>query len=258
MAASATRQPYLGDDGNLRFYCNSCGQKLKVPPHAIGKRVKCRGCATVLAVPKVPTPATDDLFADDGLDDLGDLAGLAGGNAVDAPRPAPPAPTSGTAKAGATRLPNALAAAAVAEPKSTGGAGLAIALPTMHPLLRGTIGCAIGCAIGVAIWVAVAIVGDQERGFIAWGVGLLAGFGMYLGARDPSLPGAVVAGAMAGLAIVVAKTIIVRVIFPEASQIGLGELMVAVVKLSDWKDWLFYVLAVSTAFYRSIHGSGED
>ena len=35
----------------LRFTCNQCGQKMKVPPEYAGKKVRCKGCQQTLRVP---------------------------------------------------------------------------------------------------------------------------------------------------------------------------------------------------------------
>lgn len=130
-------------------------------------------------------------------------------------------------------------------------------LPELHPLARGTIGCLIGTSLGAALWVIIAVKTGYELGFIAWALGALAGFGMYIGSRGPSMPGAVLAGAIAGLAIVVAKAIMVKMVIPGTADIGWGTLMFAVVRFSDPLDFLFYALAIGTAFYRAVRG-GED
>lgn len=51
-------------------------------------------------------------------------------------------------------------------------------------LLLGLLGGGIGGAIGAAIWAVIAYTTGFEVGWIAWGVGVLAGVGMAIGARD--------------------------------------------------------------------------
>lgn len=49
-------------DGVIRMKCPNllCGRILSVPGNARGKRVRCRGCSTVLSVPpKAPDRATE-------------------------------------------------------------------------------------------------------------------------------------------------------------------------------------------------------
>src|SRR5262245_18226819 len=52
----------------------------------------------------------------------------------------------------------------------------------MH-MLGGILGGSVGGLLGAAIWVAVAFWGRYELGWIAWGIGGLAGMGVYLGGR---------------------------------------------------------------------------
>lgn len=45
----------LFEDANasaIRFACPSCGKKLKVPAHAVGKTMRCPGCQATLTVPE--------------------------------------------------------------------------------------------------------------------------------------------------------------------------------------------------------------
>lgn len=72
--------------------------------------------------------------------------------------------------------------------------------------LRWLIGGLIGAAIGAAIWVAVGHFTGYEVGWIAWGVGFLAGLGVRAtaGNQQGAGPGATAVG-MAVLAIVLAK-----------------------------------------------------
>lgn len=51
-------------------------------------------------------------------------------------------------------------------------------------LIRGLLGALVGGAIGAAIWAGVSYSTGYEVGWIAWAVGVLAGIGMAVGARD--------------------------------------------------------------------------
>lgn len=53
-------------------------------------------------------------------------------------------------------------------------------------MIKGLIGCLVGGAIGATIWAVVASMLDMEIGFVAWGVGVLCGLGMYVGAKGNS------------------------------------------------------------------------
>ncbi len=73
-------------------------------------------------------------------------------------------------------------------------------------LVKGTIGSVIGGAIGAAIWTGVAYSMNLESGFIAWGVGILAGIGMAVGAGNyASQTTGVVAALVAAVAVLGGK-----------------------------------------------------
>jgi hypothetical protein len=74
--------------------------------------------------------------------------------------------------------------------------------------LRGCICCAVGVVIGAAIWYGVAMATGYEVGWIAWGMGALAGLGMQIGyGKDDDLSG-ITAALMAVLGIFLAKWLI--------------------------------------------------
>ena len=191
---------------------------MKVAASAAGKRVKCPKCATAITVPPpAPTegPGEDDWgLGEEGgglLDELAAVekssAALAQPNlqAVASPpgmSPPPPAraSTGGGFSAGA-------AAASVA-----GGALLGVGR-FFGPLALGSVLSAVGAAIGAALWVIVAMFAEREWGLIAWVLGILAGFGMWVGMRRESILGGLIASGLTFIAIIVAKyTIFVLVI----------------------------------------------
>ena len=65
-------------------------------------------------------------------------------------------------------------------------------------LIGGATGAVIGGAIGAAIWAGIAVGTGYEIGWIAWGVGILAGLGAFLGAKRQGSP------AVGGIAVLVA------------------------------------------------------
>jgi hypothetical protein len=80
--------------------------------------------------------------------------------------------------------------------KSVGSFGLGILLSSL------------GAGIAAFIWAVVAVKWHWELGFIAWGVGLLAGGGMYLGYRSHNVLAGVVAAGISVFGIVLAKVFI--------------------------------------------------
>lgn len=71
-------------------------------------------------------------------------------------------------------------------------------------MFKGLIGSVIGGLVGAAIWAVIVFTTGYEVGFIAWGVGVLAGVGMRIGSgeADGFLPG--VAAALISLASIAA------------------------------------------------------
>jgi hypothetical protein len=72
-------------------------------------------------------------------------------------------------------------------------------------LLRSAIGALIGGAIGAVIWGAVVWYTGYEIGWIAWGVGILAGVGAKLGTDEPEVATGILAAVLAVLSIGAAK-----------------------------------------------------
>lgn len=58
--------PPTSDDGLVRFHCPGCWKRLKAPPAAVGRPVKCGKCAQLILVP----PPTDTADTHDGTEAL--------------------------------------------------------------------------------------------------------------------------------------------------------------------------------------------
>jgi len=78
-------------------------------------------------------------------------------------------------------------------------------------LMRSTAGALIGGAIGAVIWGAVVWYTGYEVGWIAWGVGILAGIGAKLGADEPEVGTGVMAAVVAVVSICAAKYAVVSI-----------------------------------------------
>lgn len=183
--------PIATDDGRIKFACDSCGGSLKVPAEAVGRRVKCPKCQAVATVPDPNAGAADD---PDGEDDM--FAGLAVAQPVRVPMVAPPPPPPMAESRGGSSGGKAGALL---------GAAGAVGGVVANPMLLGILFSAIGAAIGGAVWCAIAYKTQYEIGWIAWGVGALAGIGMHLGFRDTSAFAGMVAAGMATLGIIGGK-----------------------------------------------------
>lgn len=208
----------------------ACGAKLKVSAQAAGRTGHCPKCHQKFTVPHAaaapaPAPAAPAAPAEsaDWLDDLAakEHAATATGLAAvptagGIPRPCP--------HCGATLVGGAVLCTSCGYNAQTGrimkaaalGPGAA-AVATKAAKWAGTfvLGCVlslVGGAIGEALWCFIAYKTGYEVGYVAWGIGLITGFGMALGSRMCGVLPGVVAAAVALLAIIVAKILLVVVV----------------------------------------------
>lgn len=187
-------EPVVTDDGRIKFACDSCGKSLKVPQEAAGRRVKCPKCSAAVTVPDPNAAASDEAGGEEDM-----FAGIASTAAPIMPLVAPPPPPMDDAP---RKKSSGGGAGAVAVLGAAGAVGGAVAA---NPVLLCIVGSALGAAIGGAIWCAVAFYSHYESGWIAWGVGGLAGLGAVLGARDSGSFQGLVAMGMSVLGIIAGK-----------------------------------------------------
>jgi hypothetical protein len=128
---------------------------------------------------------------------------------------------------------------------------------------RGALFSVIGAAIGAAIWSGIAIATHYEIGWIAWGLGALAGAGMALGHEDKDGTAAGITAAGISIAgILAAKVIIYQYLTGMVEDAGLSMEMLETLSGEDTgfgsmfspMDGLFVLLAVGTAYKL---GSGQ-
>ncbi len=168
-----------------------CGGRFRVPATAVGKKVKCPKCNEVVRIsaprPKVapvPTPLSED---DDFLSSLGEQESEADALGPPLPAIAPrPRPTSQRGAQAAAGLASGLA-------KSTGAFAMGVILS------------AVGGFVGGLVWYLIAVGTDYEIGYVALGVGFLAGAGMIVGYRQANAKAGLVAALIAVAAILGAK-----------------------------------------------------
>lgn len=197
-----------------------CGARMRVKGEAVGRKVRCPKCNETF---RVADPGAVDTEAD-GEGDFGMMEELAA-QADLAPPATPSQPmitcpncmvkmpadsrmcmscgydtTTGKVRKGTT----AKSADRAAKVKRlAGGAGR---------LAMGTLFSGIGALIGAGVWIAVALLANLEIGWIAWGVGLLAGYGMRLGRSDAGVKGGIIAASMSLVGIVIAKVVVFGVL----------------------------------------------
>jgi hypothetical protein len=160
-----------------------CGAKLRVRAAAIGKKTKCPKCEQVIEI-AAPGPAIAPAPA-----------------STPVPAPKPKTRIRPAAAAVETPAPILMPAAPAAAKPSVVGKVAKLA----GPFVLGCVLSGVGALIGAGIWFAVAAKTGYEIGYIAWGVGVAAGFGMAIGYRDHSTVAGVVAVGMSLFGILAAK-----------------------------------------------------
>lgn len=181
-----TEQPNL-----IRFRCPRCNQKIGLSPEYAGKQVRCAKCRNILRVPdglsslkpppvsQMPSPPTDDF---DPLDDLPDFNESLQPKRSDALTEAPLrlSPLEKPSKRGefadTTRgFPTTAGATGGDSHSKAGSTGLLID-NTLIALLTSV----IFVVLGGMVWGLIAKYAGMELGLMAWGIGVLAGLGIYL------------------------------------------------------------------------------
>ena len=110
------------------------------------------------------------------------------------------------------------------------------------------VGGLVGGLIGVAIWIAVGMAGF-EVGWIAWGIGALAGIGTRVFNETDSAMGALSAAVIAGLMVLLGKVVVYKVVVGD--QVPFSEMF------AGW-DILWFLLACGTAARLAFEGEGDD
>ncbi len=206
-----------------------CSAKLRVPAAAAGRKVKCPKCgfkilvgapagasgsasqSTATAPPPVPAPASDE---DSLLDDL--FSSEASSETAQGPDLAAHQKACPKCKSQMTKDAKVCLSCGF-DPAIIGNEPVkkSKTASKVSKLAAGTgrfgIGCAMsagGALIGAGVWYGVAIGTGFEIGYIALGVGFLAGLGMKLGYGQENMRGALVSVITAALGIFVAKVLI--------------------------------------------------
>ena len=119
-----------------------------------------------------------------------------------------------------------------------------------------------GAAIGAVVWILVTYYTNAEVGYVAWGVGVLAGLGVRLSSRydvtPPSPMQGFLAAGIATLALIIAKYLVVALQMEEAiNQPGIDPAIIESRNELIWEmfkssfgmfDLLWFFLAVSSAY----------
>lgn len=197
-----------------------CGAKLRVKPEGLGRKARCPKCSEVFVVAAdapspPPQPAQPAGPAPDSL--LDELAA----QERTAQATAQPRPTGGARACPqcGNRMPaDAVVCVSCGYNLQTGkilkqaSAKRAVIGGFVRRLASGAgtfvLGCvfsAIAAMLGAALWFGVAIVAKLEIGWIAWGLGVLAGAGMLMGYQKQNARAGLAASGIALCGIVTAK-----------------------------------------------------
>ncbi len=207
----------MSDSGRISVYC-PCGAKLKIAEEHLGRKAKCPKCAEVFTL-EAPPQSDSGTFELSPPDTESDFLSEMAAAAEKAP-PAQSAPTTG----GVTCVncnqkhpaeericvhcgydcEKGKVVKKVGKLKATDG--LLVSISKRLGVFG--LGCAFstaGALVGAGAWFAVAVISQYEIGYIAWGLGLLAGGGMAWGYGDRNAKAGATAALISAGGIVAAK-----------------------------------------------------
>ena len=201
----------MSDEAEKIVVSCACGARMKVCASSVGKKTKCPMSDRVFAIVAPPAAvAADAAPAELGL--LDDFAAQEG--AAEALPSAPPAASKKCPQCGA-HMGDAVMCVMCGHNTATGKS----VSPAKAKAERGAVKAASSFMFGAAlsagfaaaggvVWFLVAWYLNLEVGYVAWGIGLLAGLGMHLGYRDANTKAGVVAASMSLASIILAKAAI--------------------------------------------------
>jgi DNA-directed RNA polymerase subunit RPC12/RpoP len=221
----------------IQFACTSCGKQYRVKDDYAGKPAKCGDCGHRMRIPKpdaqatspapkpkpAPKPVAKPVSAAAPTSDLADLGSWMD-EELDVAPPAPPTTDGACPSCSAPMVGNAVVCVVCGHDKRSGEK---LATETVAPgkrkksrsgsfvgsaagLLLGTGLSFVGAIIGSVVWALVAYWTNYQIGWIAIGLGALAGGGMALGCRDNAGPlSGVIAAGISFVGIVFAKILLV-------------------------------------------------
>lgn len=135
--------------------------------------------------------------------------------------------------------------------------GLKAAAGFAGSFLKGVVVCSLFTLVGTAVWIGIAIGIHLEIGWVAWGIGILAGLGMRFGYGKEDDVAGITAAFISVLGIVAAKWIIFLSLLPLIreimAQVGDQAKLPSTASLffqimMTWHDGIFFLLAFFTAY----------
>lgn len=140
---------------------------------------------------------------------------------------------------------------AAAPAQHKGKTRVTIPNPLQSGLLRGCLATTICVAAAGALWAFIAVKTEYEIGFIAWGMGGLAGLAMYATRQQAGFLSGVLAGGITLAGVLVVRRVIFHYLFPGA-DVAVFDLLVP-----SMHGLFFVVAAVGTALWVGSRGPSE-
>lgn len=243
----------------------SCGAKFKAKEENAGKKAKCPKCGLTLIIGASSSGAAGSVAAP-AVNPMAKPRVVPASDEWEMPAEplmAASAPVAGCPSCGAAMSPGAVLCVACGYNTQTGKALKGARAPSaaavkageaaraMGTFMRGVIFSGIGASLGAGLWILVGYLGDVEIGYVAWALGVLAGIGMIVGARDGSMQSGLTAAGISFVGIVAAKIVLISHFLAEKMHIHppVGELIGPIIhSMFNPLDLLFAGLAMVTAF----------
>lgn len=202
----------MSDESEKIVVSCACGARMKVRASSVGKKTKCPKCQRVFEIVAPPAMVTADPAPSEiGL--LDDLASQEG--AAEAISVAPPAAASKKCPQCGAHVGDAVMCVMCGHNTATGKSVSPAKARTERGVVKAASSFMLGAAlsagfaaVGGVVWFLVVWYLNLEVGYVAWGIGLLAGLGMHLGYRDANTKAGVVAASMSLASIILAKAAI--------------------------------------------------
>lgn len=202
----------------IQTECTACRARFRVPAASLGRQAKCPKCSEVFTIEdhSIFALAPEEPAAGEASSAMDELARAERSAQPD--RAQQPDQNGSTCpQCGATMPMGAALCVSCGFNTMTGkkvrpAVGKSAAAGALSSIAKGAGTFAIGCAlsmggalIGAAVWFAIAAVTNFEIGYIAWGLGGLAGLGMAYGYKQQNLRAGIAAAAFALVGILIAK-----------------------------------------------------
>lgn len=182
----------------IDFHCDQCNSALSAPQEDAGSKINCPVCSNEISVPEANSTTTAETELENSEQ-----------TAEPAESPEQSEPTPETQKCPQCDSPvgaNAVLCSSCGH--NIGGETATIATTISQSLTAPVCLGAIGATLGGVIWAAIVYFTGYEVGFVAWGIGIMAGVSTILLTKERSKRLGVIAATMALVGLLIGKIII--------------------------------------------------